>query len=36
MKNIRVSDAAYELLKEKAKQSKQRDVSSLIEQIARS
>ena len=36
MKSIRISDAAYELLKEKAKQSKQRDVASFVEQIARS
>ena len=36
MKSIRISDAAYELLKEKAKQSKQRDVASFEEQTARS
>ena len=36
MKNIRITAAAYELFKEKAKQARERDVPSYLEKLARS
>ena len=36
MKTIKISAAAYELLKEKAKQARKRNIETFIEDLARS